>query len=174
MYSHRPSATSQPSLFSHTHNLMAEGCCDGGVCYTEKATAVMEACMAAVPVGAMRLLGCPFERAWCSVGDLCLLAVVCVDCRCSLSSVFLGGARCLKLSTCYTTNKATRNVQYPYPVVTHEHWHAIFGFVRAYMSTSCTHICLRSYSHSRLRTDPSVVTKSGKEKLDHSVTVQTS
>ena len=59
MHSHRPSATSQPSLFSHTHNLMAGGCCDGGVCYTEKATAVMEACMAAVPVGAMRLLGCP-------------------------------------------------------------------------------------------------------------------
>ena len=62
----------------------------------------MEACIAAVLVGAMRLLGCTCHGAWCLVRDLSLLAsvlmVVCVDCRCSLSFVFLAGARCLELS----------------------------------------------------------------------------
>ena len=41
----------------------------------------MEACMAAVLVGVMRLLGCPFDGAWYLVSELCLLAIVCVDCR---------------------------------------------------------------------------------------------
>ena len=53
----------------------------------------MEACIAAVLVGVMRLLSCPFDGARCSVCELCLLAVICVDCRCSLSFVFLGSAR---------------------------------------------------------------------------------
>ena len=46
----------------------------------------MEACMAAVLVGVMRLLGCacPFAGAWCLVCELCLLVVICVDCRRSL------------------------------------------------------------------------------------------
>ena len=39
---------------------------------------------------------------WCLVCEVWLLAVVSVDCRCSLSFVFLGGARCLELSPCYT------------------------------------------------------------------------
>ena len=54
--------------------------------------------MAAVLLGVMRLFGCPFDGAWCLVCELCLLAVICVDCRCSRSFVFLGGARCLELS----------------------------------------------------------------------------
>ena len=33
---------------------------------------------------ATRLLGCPFNRGWCLVCELRRLAVVCVDCRCSL------------------------------------------------------------------------------------------
>ena len=41
----------------------------------------MEACMAAVLVGVMRLLGCPFDGAWYLVSELYLLAIVCVDCR---------------------------------------------------------------------------------------------
>ena len=32
----------------------------------------MEACMAAVLVGVLRLLGCPFDGAWCLVCALCL------------------------------------------------------------------------------------------------------
>ena len=62
----------------------------------------MEACMAAVLVGVMRLLDCPFDGAWCLVCELCLLVVVCVHCRCSLSFVFLGGAKCLQLCPCNT------------------------------------------------------------------------
>ena len=34
----------------------------------------MEACMAAVLVGVMRLLGCPFDGAWRLVCELCLFA----------------------------------------------------------------------------------------------------
>ena len=45
---------------------------------------------------------CPCNRAWCLVCELCRLAVVCVDCRCSLSFVFLGGSRRLELSPCNT------------------------------------------------------------------------
>ena len=63
---------------------------------------MVEVCMAAVLVGVMRLLGFPFDAAWCLVCELCLLAVVCFDCRCSLSFVFLGGARFLELSPCNT------------------------------------------------------------------------
>ena len=66
----------------------------------------MEACMADVLVGVMQLLGCPFDGAWCLFCELCLLAVICVDCRCSLSFGFLSGARFLELSSCYT-EKAT-------------------------------------------------------------------
>ena len=62
----------------------------------------MKACMAAALVGVMRLLGCPFDGAWCLFVELCLLAVVCVDCMCSLSFVFLGGAGCVELSPCNT------------------------------------------------------------------------
>ena len=60
----------------------------------------MEACMAAVLVGVMRLLGSPFDGAWCLVCEVCRLTVDWVDCRYSLSFVFLGGARCLALSPC--------------------------------------------------------------------------
>ena len=55
--------------------------------------AVLEVCMAAVLVGVMRLLGCPFDGAWRLVSSCAFLAVVCFDCRCSLSFVFPGGAR---------------------------------------------------------------------------------
>ena len=58
--------------------------------------------MAAVLVDVMRLLGSPVDGAWCLVCEVWLLAVVSVDCRCSLSFVFLGGARCLERSPCYT------------------------------------------------------------------------
>ena len=51
---------------------------------------------------ATRLLGSPFDSAWCSVCELCRLAVAWVDRRCSLSFVFLGGARRLGLSLCNT------------------------------------------------------------------------
>ena len=61
-----------------------------------------------VLVGVMRLLGCPFDGARCLVSEFCLLAVICVDCRCSLSFVFLGGARCLELSSCDTTVQSCR------------------------------------------------------------------
>ena len=50
----------------------------------------------------MRLPGCPFYSAWCLVGEVCRLTVDCVDCRCFLSFVFLGGARRLELSPCNT------------------------------------------------------------------------
>ena len=70
----------------------------------------MQACMAAVLVGVMRLLGCPFDGAWCLVCELCLLAVVCVDCRCSLSLVLLGGAGGWKLSSCNTVSNLRRSV----------------------------------------------------------------
>ena len=63
---------------------------------------MLEACTAAVLVGVMRLLGCPFDGAWFLVCELCLLAVGCVGRRCSLSFVFLGGARFLELSPCNT------------------------------------------------------------------------
>ena len=65
---------------------------------------MLEACRAAVLVGLMRLgaLGCPFDGGWCLVCEVCVLAVVCVDCRCSLSFFFLGGARCLELFPCDT------------------------------------------------------------------------
>ena len=48
--------------------------------------------MAAVLVGVMRRLGCPFDGAWCLVCELCLLTVDWVDCGCflRLSFVFLG------------------------------------------------------------------------------------
>ena len=59
---------------------------------------MIEAYMAAVLVGVMRLLGCPFDGAWCLLCELCLLPVICVDCRCPLSFVLLGGARGLELS----------------------------------------------------------------------------
>ena len=55
------------------------------------------------------LLGCPVGGAWCLVCELCRLAVICVDCRCSLSYVFLGGARRLELSP---FNTATRPAMY--------------------------------------------------------------
>ena len=58
-----------------------------------------EAC-GPVLVGVVRLLGCPFDGAWCLVCELCLLAVICVSCRRSLCFVFLGGARCVVLSPC--------------------------------------------------------------------------
>ena len=64
---------------------MAGGCCDGGG----------HGCC----VGVVRLLSCPFDVAWCLVCELCLLAVVCVYFRCSLSFVFLGDAECLELVT---------------------------------------------------------------------------
>ena len=62
----------------------------------------MEACMAAVLVVVMRLLGCPFDGAWCLVCEMCLLAVIGVECRRSLSFVFLGGPCCLELCPCNT------------------------------------------------------------------------
>ena len=68
---------------------------------------LLSACMAAVLVGVMRLLGCPFDGAWCLVCQLCPLAVVCFACRCYLSFVFLGGARCLEPSPCNTPPKVT-------------------------------------------------------------------
>ena len=37
---------------------------------------MLEACMAAVLVGGMRILRCLFDGAWCLVCELCLLAVV--------------------------------------------------------------------------------------------------
>ena len=44
------------------------------------------ACMAAVLVGVMPLLGCPFDGAWCLVCAFCLLVVMCVPCLvCSLA-----------------------------------------------------------------------------------------
>ena len=46
---------------------------------------MLEVCMAAVLVGAMRLLGCPFDSTWCLVCEVCRLAVVWVYCRCFLS-----------------------------------------------------------------------------------------
>ena len=58
--------------------------------------------MAAVLAGVMRLLGRLFDCAWCLVCEFCQVAIVCVDYRCSLSLVFLGGARCLELSLCNT------------------------------------------------------------------------
>ena len=44
-------------------------------------------------VSVMRLLGYPFDSAWCLVCEVCRLTVDWLDCRCFLSSVFLGGAR---------------------------------------------------------------------------------
>ena len=58
--------------------------------------------MAAVLVGVMRLLGCPFDSASRLACESCLLAVGCVYCRRSLSIVFLGGAWCSELSLCNT------------------------------------------------------------------------
>ena len=57
-----------------------QGCCDGWCCSS-------------------RLLGCPIDRHWCLVCELCRLTVVCVDCRCFL---FLGSARRLELYPCNT------------------------------------------------------------------------
>ena len=70
---------------------MAGGCCAGGV----------HAWLLAVVVGVMRntgraTLGLPL----CLVCELCLLAAVCVDYRCSLSFVFLGSTRCWEFSSC--------------------------------------------------------------------------
>ena len=45
-----------------------------------------------VLIGVVRLPGCPFDSAWCLVCEVCRLTVDCVDCRCFLSFVFLGGA----------------------------------------------------------------------------------
>ena len=42
--------------------------------------------------GVVRHLGCPFSSAWCLVCEVFLSAIVLVDCRCSLSFVFLRGA----------------------------------------------------------------------------------
>ena len=55
----------------------------------------------------MRLPGCTFDSAWCLVCEVCRLTVHCVDCRCSLSFVFLGCARRLELSPCNTLVKDT-------------------------------------------------------------------
>ena len=52
---------------------------------------MLKACTAAVLVGVMRLLACPFDSSWCLVCELCVLAVVYVDFRCSMPFVFLGG-----------------------------------------------------------------------------------
>ena len=69
--------------------MMAGGCCDGGV----------HDCCAGWWCGSC-LLGCPFDSAWCLVSELCRMTVVWVDYRCSLSFLFLGGARRLELSPC--------------------------------------------------------------------------
>ena len=37
--------------------------------------------MAAVLVGVVRLLGCPFDGAWCLVCEFCLLAII-YTCKC--------------------------------------------------------------------------------------------
>ena len=66
-----------------------------------------EACTAAVLIVVMRLLGCPFDSAWCLVCEVCRLTVGWLDCRCVLSFVFLGGARRLGLSPCNTLIKDT-------------------------------------------------------------------
>ena len=60
--------------------------------------------MAAVLVGVVQLLGCAFDGAWClvCVSRRHLLSVVCVDCRRSLSFMFLRGSRCLGFSPCNT------------------------------------------------------------------------
>ena len=68
----------------------------------------MEACMAAVLAGVMQALGCPFDGTWCLDCELCLLVVVCVDCRCPLSFVVLGGSRYLELSPCNTSRLFVR------------------------------------------------------------------
>ena len=73
---------------------MMAGCCGA------------QACTSAVLIDVMRRPGCPFDSAWCLVCELCLLTVVWIDCRCFLSFVFLGGAKRLGLSPCYT-EKAT-------------------------------------------------------------------
>ena len=59
--------------------------------------------MAAVLIGVLQFLGCPVDGAWCLVCELCLLAVIDVDCRRSLSFVFHGGASSLALSPCNTS-----------------------------------------------------------------------
>ena len=53
------------------------------------------------------LPGCPqaVDRARCLVCELCRLTVVWVDCRCFLSSVFIGGARRFELSLFHTTSR---------------------------------------------------------------------
>ena len=61
-----------------------------------------EAFTAAVLIGVMRLLRCPFDSAWYFVCEVCRLTVDWVDCKCLLSFVFLGGARRLELSPCNT------------------------------------------------------------------------
>ena len=48
------------------------------------------------------MMGSPFNGAWCLVCLLCLLVVICVDFRCSLSFLFRGSARCLESSPFYT------------------------------------------------------------------------
>ena len=74
-----------------------------------------EACTVAVVTGVMRLPGCPFDSAWCLVCEVCRLTVDCVDCRCFLSFVFLGGARRLELSPCNTRhiNAIAQPPQFP-------------------------------------------------------------
>ena len=61
-----------------------------------------EPCTAPVLIGVMRLPGCPFDSAGCLVCQVCRLTVDCVDFRCFLSFIFLGGARRLELSPCVT------------------------------------------------------------------------
>ena len=57
-----------------------------------------EGVTAAVLIGVMRLPRGPFDSAWCLVCEVCRLTVDCVDCRCFLYFLFLGGARRLELS----------------------------------------------------------------------------
>ena len=111
----------------------------------------MEACMAAVLVGVMRLLGCSFDGAWSLVCELCLLAVICVDCRCSLSFVFLGGARCLELSPCNTlTSRQTKVLSATTCACTHNrsHAHTALSSVRVLVrdvNSSLDNLC--SFAH---------------------------
>ena len=70
-----------------------------------------EACTAAVLIGVLRLPCCPFDCAWRLVSEVCRLTVDCVDCKCFLSFVFLGGARRLELSPWNTRH--SRRHSYP-------------------------------------------------------------
>ena len=93
-----------------------------------------EACTAAVLIGVMRLPGCLFDSAWCLVCEVCRLTVDCVDSRCFLSFVFLGGARRLELSPCNThmpqyppsppprMRNRSRDVQKKGSALSSDHW----------------------------------------------------